>query len=82
MRSLVKLSLKPAIFSTPMVLKNAARPVPNPIRSAKVHLRQTYCTISAFALDLQSCLNISFSKILHTHTHECYVKYITKIENE
>lgn len=63
-RLLVSNSLYPAIFSTAILLKNPTRPVPKPIRSAKVHLRIRYWNIWTFFLDLQSCLKRSFSTIL------------------
>lgn len=64
MSLLVSNNLNPAIFSTARLLKNPTSPVPKPIRSARVHLRTMYWNIWTFFLDLQSCLNRSFSTIL------------------
>lgn len=70
MRYVVKSSLKPAMFSTAILLKKPTNPVTSPMTSANAHLRTRYWNIWTFFLDLQSCLNSSFSIILKIQMNE------------
>lgn len=78
MRLLVRRSLTPAMFSTARLLKKPTSPVASPMRRARVHLRTMYWNISLFFLDLQSCLNRSFSRILRKDSTETWVKRLIK----
>lgn len=70
MRFTVWTNFKPAMFSTARLLPKATRPVSTPTRNTNVHLTATYCKISTRFLDLQSCLNRSFSINLHQSTQK------------
>jgi hypothetical protein len=58
------------MFSTARLIPKAVRPVSIPTRNTNVHLTATYCKISTRFLDLQSCLNRSFSINLHQSTQK------------
>jgi hypothetical protein len=51
-------------FSTAVLIPRAAVAVRMPRRNTEAHFTATYCKISLFFLERQSCLNISFSTSL------------------
>jgi hypothetical protein len=63
----VTTNLTPARFSTARLLQKPTRLTINPIRKHKSHFMHMYCNICNFPWLLQSCLNNSFSNILHPH---------------
>lgn len=63
------------------LMREAMTPVRRPTRKANVHFKKMYCSTSPLDLLLQSCLNRSFSLILH-FSNTSKIRSSHALENE